>query len=149
MNLTIIQLGIMHLDDCVHLDQESLEQLWTKSQWKKELIDPKRICLGIMDLQIKKLLGICSAWLIMDELHITFLAVHPTYQRKGLGKSLLSELFKRSKTLETNYILLEVKDNNSPAKAFYKTMGFKIVGKRSTLYKDGSDALILKKETKN
>ena len=146
MNLKIIQLREMHLNDCVDLDQKSSNGLWSKSQWEKELTDPKRICLGVKELQTKKLLGLCSAWLVIDELHITFIAVDPMNQRKGLGKFLLSALIKRSKSLQTNHIHLEVKDNNEPAKAFYKSMGFKMVGNRSNLYKDGRDALILKKE---
>ena len=147
MNLTIIQLGIKHLNDCVDLDQKSLNGIWSRSQWEKELTDPKRICLGIIELETKKLLGICSAWLVIDELQITFIAVLPIYQRKGLGKLLLSELIKLSKSLQTIHIYLEVKNNNKPAKAFYKSMGFKTVGNRSHFYKDGSDALILIKET--
>jgi len=149
MNLSTIQLGIMHLSDCMDLDQKTFNGLWTKSQWKRELSDPKRICLGIIELETKKLLGLCSAWLIIDELHITFLAVHPIHQRKGIGKFLLSDLIKRSKSLQINHIHLEVKDNNEDAKAFYKSMGFKTVGNRSNFYKDGSDALILNKETNN
>ncbi len=149
MNLRIIQLGIMHLNNCVDLDQKSLHGLWTRSQWERELTEPKRICLGIIDLKTKKLLGLCSAWLVMDELHITFIAVHPFHQRKGLGKFLLIDLIKRSKSFQTNLIHLEVKDNNEPAKAFYKSMGFKTVGNRPHFYKDGSDALLLNKETNN
>ncbi len=149
MNLTTIQLGIMHLKECVDLDQKSLNGLWSKSQWQRELIDPNRICLGIIELETKKLLGLCSSWLVIDELHITCIAVHPMHQRKGLGRILLSDLIKRSKSLHTNHIYLEVKDNNEPAKAFYKSMGFKTVGNRSNFYKDGSDALILNKETLN
>ena len=139
----------MHLNDCVDLDQKSSNGLWSKSQWERELTDPKRICLGIIELQTKKLLGLCSAWLVIDELHITFIAVHPMHKRKGLGKFLLSDLIKRSKSLQTNQIYLEVKKNNEPAKAFYESMGFKTVGNRSNFYKDGSDALILNKETHN
>ena len=139
----------MHLNDCMDLDQKSLNGIWSKSQWERELTDTKRICLGIIELETKKLLGICSAWLVIDELHITFIAVHPIHKRKGLGTFLLSELIKRSEQLETNHMLLEVKKNNEPAKAFYKSMGFKTVGKRSNFYKDGSDALILNKETPN
>ena len=149
MNLKIIELEIKHLNDCVDLDRKSLDGLWTKSQWERELIDPKRICLGIIELESKKLLGLCSAWLVIDELHITFIAVHPIHQRRGLGKFLLLELIKRSKSLQTNRIYLEVKDTNEPAKAFYKSMGFKTVGNRSDFYKDGSDALLLIKEIKN
>ena len=79
----------MHLNDCIDLDKKSLDGLWTKSQWEKELTDPKRICIGVIELETKKLLGLCSAWLVIDELHITSLAVHPKHQRKGLGKFLI------------------------------------------------------------
>ena len=139
----------MNLNECVDLDQESLNGLWSKSQWERELTDPNRICLGIIELETKKLLGLCSAWLVIDELHLTFMGVHPIHQRKGLGSFLLSDLIKRSKSLQTNLIHLEVKNNNEPAKAFYKAMGFRKVGNRSNFYKDGSDALILNKETIN
>ncbi len=139
----------MHLNDCLDLDQMSLNGLWTKSQWEKELTDPKRICLGIIELETKKLLGLCTAWIVIDELHITSIAVHPIHRRKGLGKFLLSNLIKHSKSLQTNHIILEVKENNETAKAFYKSMGFITVGHRSNFYKDGSDALILNKETIN
>ena len=139
----------MHLNQCVDLDQKSLDGLWTKSQWERELTDPKRICLGIIELETKKLFGLCSAWLATDELHLTFIAVHPIHQRKGLGKILLSDLIKHSKSFQTNHIYLEVKDTNKPAKAFYKSMGFKTVGNRSNFYKDGSDALIFNKEINN
>ena len=149
MNVTIIQLEIMHLNACVDLDQKALNGLWSKSQWEKELTDPKRICLGIIELETKKLLGLSSARLVIDELQITFIAVHPLYQRKGVGKFLMSDLIKRSKLLKINHIHLEVKDNNESARAFYKMMGFKTVGFRSNFYKDGSDALILNKEINN
>ena len=146
MNFTIIRLGIMHLNSCIDLDQESLKGLWTKSQWERELTDPNRICLGIIELETKKLLALCSAWLIINELHITSIAVQPIHQRKGLGKFLMSDLIKRSSSLRTKQIHLEVRDTNKTAKAFYKSMGFKTIGIRSNFYKDGSDALLLTKE---
>jgi len=147
MNLTIIQLGITHLNACMDLDEKSLKGLWNKSQWKRELTDPKRICLGVIELETKMLLGLCSAWLIIDELHITSIAVHPLHQRKGLGKFLLLDLIKRSSSFRTNQIYLEVRDTNEPAKALYKSIGFKTIGNRSNFYKDGGDALLLLKET--
>ena len=146
MDITIIQLGILHLNDCMDLDQKSLKGLWTKSQWVRELTDPKRICLGVLEVETKKLLGLCSAWLMLDELNITSIAVDPIHQRKGLGTLLMSDLLKRSYSLQTNQIYLEVKKTNDPAKAFYKSMGFKIVGNRSNFYKDGSDAIIFTKQ---
>ena len=148
MKLTIIQLGKLHLNACIDLDQKSLKGLWSKSQWEDELTNPKRICLGVIDLETKKLLGLCSAWLIIDELHITSLAVLPTEQRKGLGKLLISNLIKYPKVLRTNHMYLEVKETNEQAKAFYKSMGFKIERYRSNFYKDGSNAIIFTKQLK-
>ena len=148
MNLKTIKLGIMHLNACIDLDKKSLKGLWSKSQWEIELTNPKRICIGVIDLENNKLLGLCSSSLVLDELHITFIAVHPTHQRKGLGKLLMTNLIKLSKPLRTNHIYLEVKDKNEQAKFFYKSMGFKIEGIRSNFYKDGSDALIFTKQLK-
>ena len=139
----------MHLNDCIEIDQKSLKGLWTKSQWVRELTDPKRICIGIIELQSKELLGLCTAWIVIDELHITSIAVHPLHLRKGLGKLLMEDLIKRSNAFQINHIFLEVKDTNEPAKAFYKSMGFQTIGNRSNFYKDGSDALLLFKETNN
>ena len=149
MKVKIIELGIMHLNDCIKIDQKSLKGLWTKSQWERELIDPKRICIGVKDLETKKLLGLCSAWLLVDELHIISMAIHPLHQRNGLGKLLLSDLIKRTNWFEIKKIYLEVKNSNEPAIAFYKSMGFKIVGNRSNFYKDGNDAIIFIKQLTN
>jgi len=146
MNLTIIQLGKLHLNSCLELDKISLKGLWSRSQWEKELTDPKRLCIGIINSETQKLLGLCSSWLVIDELYITCIAVHPTHQRKGLGRILILDLIKRSKPLIINQIYLEVKDTNEPAKAFYKSIGFKSVGNRPNFYKDGSHALIFTKQ---
>ena len=146
MNFKIRQLGILHLNSCFYLDQKALKGLWTKSQWEKELTDPKRICIGVTDLDNEELLGLCSAWLVLNELHITAIAIDPVHQRKGLGKFLISELIKRSKSLNVDLIHLEVKNNNKQAKAFYKCLDFKIVVNRPNFYKDGSDAIIFNKQ---
>ncbi len=146
MNLTIIELEIKHLNSCIYIDEKSLNGLWTKSQWISELTNPKRICIGVIDLVSNKILGLCSAWLVVEELQITFIAVLPTHQRKGIGKLLISDLCKRSKSLRMNLIRLEVKDTNEPAKAFYKSMGFKLKGNRPNFYKDRTDALILTRQ---
>jgi len=146
MNVTIIQLGIMHLNSCFDLDKKSLKGIWSKSQWEKELTDPKRICIGVINPENKRLLGVCTSWLVVDELYLTFLAVQPIHQRKGLGKMLISDLIKRSKSLQVNQIHLEVKATNKSANAFYKSMDFKIVGIRRNFYKDGSEAILFKKQ---
>ena len=149
MNIKIFELGLQDLNACMDLDQKSLKGIWSKSQWERELNDSERICIGAKDIGNKKLFGLCTAWIVIDELHITSIAVLPNHQRKGLGRLLLSELIKRSKSLQTNQIFLEVKDTNKPAKALYKSMGFKLIGNRPNYYQDRSVALTFVRELTN
>ena len=146
MNIKIIQLNIKHLDACYEIDQKSFNGLWTKSQWEKELSDPKRICIGALEMEKKKLLGFCSAWIVLDELQVTSIAVDPFHRRKGLGRFILKDLIIRSKSLRIAKMFLEVKETNEPAKALYQGMGFKTKGRRLNFYKDGNNALVYIKE---
>ena len=140
MEVIIIPLETKHLSLCIELDQKTFKGLWTKSQWEREIRDPKRICLGAFESE--KLLALCSGWFILNELHITVLVVNPLHLRKRLGTLLLSTIIDRAKSLGVNKIILEVKETNEPAKALYENLGFKITGHRSQLYRDGSNALI-------
>ncbi|MBE9135796.1 GNAT family N-acetyltransferase [Nodosilinea sp. LEGE 07088] len=98
------------------------------------------------------LLGLGCYWAILDEAHITVLAVDPRYQRRGLGQWLLLNLLlsacgcrnlvpadHRALTRAT----LEVRPSNSRALALYESFGFETLGRRRRYYADGEDALIL------
>ena len=58
------------------------------------------------------------------------IAIRNGYRGIGLGKYIMSEVLKQGKSLPGIKIFqLEVYDNNKPAIALYKKLGFKIVGK--------------------
>ena len=110
MQVIITPLETKHLGRCLELDQNTFNGLWRKSQWEREIRDPKRISLGAFDSA--KLLGLCSGWFILDELHITILIVDPLNLRKGIGTLILSNIINRAKILGINKIILEVKETN-------------------------------------
>ena len=143
MEVKIIPLESKHLGLCIELDQNTFKGLWTRSQWEREIRDPKRISLGAFES--KKLLALCSGWFILKELHITVLVVNPLHRRKGLGTLILTSIINRAKSKGINKIILEVKETNEPAKALYRKLGFKVTGYRSQLYSDGSNAFIFLK----
>jgi ribosomal-protein-alanine N-acetyltransferase len=88
--------------------------------------------------------GLGCFWSILEEAHITILAVHPDYQRQGLGKFLLYALLRDAKRRQLEWATLEVKPSNQAALSLYQKFGFKEVGRRPKYYKDtGEDALIL------
>jgi [ribosomal protein S18]-alanine N-acetyltransferase len=90
------------------------------------------------------LIGLGCYWSILEEAHITILAVHPDYQRQGLGQLLLYALLRDAKRRQLEWATLEVKPSNQAALSLYEKFGFTEAGRRRHYYKDtGEDALIL------
>jgi ribosomal-protein-alanine N-acetyltransferase len=80
----------------------------------------------------------------LEEAHITILAVHPDYQRQGMGQLLLYALLRDAKRRQLEWATLEVKPSNQAALSLYQKLGFAEAGRRRRYYQDtGEDALIL------
>ncbi len=139
-SLEVIPLTLKDLNACLKLDKIALKGLWSKSLWEKELSDSRRICLGIFDHS--NLIAIGCGWIVVDELQLTAIAVHPIHRRRGLAKLILSNLLVQATHKGCKRATLEVKSNNSAALAFYKSFGFIISGSRRNYYKNGANALI-------
>ncbi|MBE9227107.1 ribosomal protein S18-alanine N-acetyltransferase [Phormidium sp. LEGE 05292] len=91
-----------------------------------------------------RLLAMGCQWAILDEAHITIVAVCPDYQHQGLGQAMLLVLLSRARQRGLERATLEVKASNQPAISLYEKFGFKVAGRRRGYYQDtGEDALIL------
>ena len=134
-------LGPDDLSACLQLDRIALKGLWTKQQWRRELSDNSRLVMGI-DAEDQSLIAVASAWLVVDELQITAVAVDPTHQRCGFGTRVLQALVDRAAALGALSASLEVASTNAEARAFYSRCGFSTTGRRSGYYSNGDDALL-------
>ncbi|MEA5416667.1 GNAT family N-acetyltransferase [Synechococcus sp. BA-132 BA5] len=137
---TLIQLTPEHAGACLELDRAALGGIWSLAQWQRELEEQARPCLGLC--QGLDLLAMACGWLVVDELHITLVAVAREHRRRGLGRRILEELmqtgFRRGATRAT----LEVAARNGPGKGLYEALGFRTAGIRHGYYRNGEDALI-------
>lgn len=133
-------LGDADLEACVSLDRLALGGLWSLEQWQRELSEPARPCLGIGGPEA--LLAAATGWLILDELHVTAVAVHPAHRRLGLGCRALEALLQQGRALGATRATLEVAAGNVGARALYAALGFRTAGRRRGYYRTGEDALI-------
>ena len=84
------------------------------------------------------ILGYAGLHRILEEGHITNIAVHPGARRKGIGAAVLKELVKRAELWGTMDFTLEVRDGDEAAIRFYEDQGFVSEGVRTGYYpKDG------------
>ena len=80
--------------------------------------------------------------------HIMILAVHPAYQKKGIGSLLLAIATDIAEKLPITKIRLEVRTTNIPAIRFYEKHNFDIITKLENYYDDASDAYLMTRDTR-
>lgn len=85
-----------------------------------------------------------GAWIILDEGHVTNVAVARTHRGKGIGRALMLALMQYAANLGAAYLTLEVRRSNAVAQRLYRSLGFVELGVRKHYYEDnGEDALLL------
>lgn len=93
---------------------------------------------------LASIVGFAGLWLMIDESHITTIAMHPDYRGYGLGELMLSSLIGISYEIGARSVTLEVRVSNSVAQNLYRKYGFREAGVRRRYYSDNhEDALIM------
>ena len=144
--LQLKPLEVGQLNQVIELDRLCFGGLWSIDGYRREIESPNSTLLAIIlpTSRGEKVIGLGSFWAIVEEAHITILAVHPDFQGQGLGKLLLFSLLQDAVKRKLARATLEVRENNLVALCLYQKFGFKIAGKRKGYYqKTGEDALIL------
>ncbi len=89
--------------------------------------------------------GMVLARVAADEAEILALAVVPAARRQGLGAALLAAAEARAAGRGAAVMYLEVAERNAAARALYAHASYAFAGRRHGYYRDGGDALVLKK----
>jgi ribosomal-protein-alanine N-acetyltransferase len=108
---------------------------------------PSRAVVTIPATHQASIIGFAGLWLMVDEAHITTIAVHPDFRGKGLGELELATLIQTAYKINAQRVTLEVRVSNYVAQSLYRKYGFREEGKRPRYYSDNQeDALIMSTE---
>lgn len=89
-------------------------------------------------------LGYCGFWAVLDEAHVTTVAIDPTYRGQALGELLLQHMLQRAQSLSIKWMTLEVRLSNHAAQNLYTKYQFETQGVRPRYYQDNQeDAVIM------
>ncbi|CCQ96348.1 putative ribosomal-protein-alanine acetyltransferase [[Clostridium] ultunense Esp] len=96
------------------------------------------------------IVGYGGMWVVMDEAHVTNVAVHPNQRGKKLGEKMMRKLMEEARKLGATQMTLEVRVTNYVAQNLYRKLGFKEAGVRPRYYYDNyEDALIMWADLRN
>jgi ribosomal-protein-alanine N-acetyltransferase len=130
----------------LEIEEKSFPTPWSHRAFESEIRD-NRYAEYFAARIANNLVGYAGMWVVLDEAHITNIAVHPEYRGRSIGDLLLSSLEQRARLLGAGYITLEVRPSNFIARAMYTKHGFQEVSLRKGYYSDTSeDALVMRKD---
>ncbi len=142
-DIRIEPLAKHHLDDLLKVETLCFPTPWTRETFLYEL-ESNKLAHYWVALLVEEVIGYAGMWYILDEGHITNIAVHPLHRREGVGSKLLHSLLLTAIASSLMDVTLEVRRSNQAAIALYERYGFQVEGVRKAYYADnGEDALIM------
>jgi ribosomal-protein-alanine N-acetyltransferase len=134
------------IDQVLQIERKSFATPWSRDSFIME-VNKNNFAYYIVAEKEDKIVGYGGMWLIIDEGHITNIAVHPDYRGLGIGNILVEELIAVCKEKGFMRMTLEVRKSNKVAQSLYIKYGFEACGIRPGYYSDTKeDAVIMWKE---
>ena len=142
--------SVAEIDDVIAIEEASFTNPWTRQMYLAELERPGQSFCYLARTEANAVVGFCSFWLVVDELHINNLAVVPEQRRAGIATALLHHVMTEGARLGAVRATLEVRKSNEPARVLYERLGFAVAGVRRGYYtKPVEDAIVLWREGLN
>ena len=126
------------LDQVLEIENACFQDPWQRKYFEDELKNTE-LCKLFVEKINDEIISFGSMWLMFENCDIVNIAVKPNYQRQGYGQKMLDKLIEEAKNNGCEFIHLEVRCDNEPAKNLYSKNGFEIVRTRKAYYSNGDD----------
>ena len=127
----------------VEIEQEAFATPWTQEIFVHEMTgnDYAHYIVAVEDDEV---IGHCGMWVVLDECHITNVAVRKHMRGHGIGEALMRKAIELCKANDVRLMTLEVRVSNHTAQNLYRKLGFQDGGIRKNYYTDDhEDALVM------
>ena len=140
-----ITVGLMTIEDvdAVHaIEVACFKTPWSRESFMREVTE--NACARYVVLREDgRAIAYAGVWFVLDEGHITNIAVHPDRRGVGYGEQVTRALIQLAADSGMNWMTLEVRRSNKAAQSLYHKVGFIAVGYRKRYYENSEDALIM------
>lgn len=138
----ILPMSVEDLEEVVDIENSVFTYPYTKEAYRYEIEDSIVANLYIYK-ENERILGYIDYWVTFDSCQLCKIAIHPAFQRQGIGEKLMEFMFENLPN-DVEHVFLEVRERNTKAQAFYEKLGFIQIDTRKDYYKDPKeDAIIM------
>ena len=125
------------MQEVLQAEQQCFAQSWTEEDFLRCL--RQRNCIGMVAEAGDKVIGFMIYELHKNKLHILNFAVHPDYQRSGVGLQMAVKLIGKLSSHRRTRITLEVRETNLSGQVFFRNQGFKAIRVLRSFYDDSNE----------
>ena len=137
------KMTIADIDEVYEIERLSFTLPWTKDAFYYEMINNEHAYYVVAETS-EGIVGYCGMWLVMDESHVTNIAIHPQQRGKKMGEGLMQAAIDAAKAHGAVLMTLEARVSNTVAQNLYRKLGFKNGGIRKRYYTDNyEDAIVM------
>lgn len=141
-NATIRRMTIDDIDVVAAIEAATFPTPWSREAFEKELTTNAVARYLVAEVE-GAVIGFAGAWIILDESHVTNIAILKDYRGCGYGRQLTAALMQYLANLGAAYATLEVRKSNTVAQNLYTSLGFVKLGVRKRYYEDNQEDAIL------
>ena len=125
------------------LEQAIFSMPWSEKDFVYEMTENK-VARYLVIEEAGEIIAFAGAHIILDQAHVTNIAVRQDCRGRGLGRMITRALMQYASNLGAEYLTLEVRQSNVTAQNLYKSLGFVKVNVRKRYYEDtGEDAWLM------
>ncbi len=137
------RMTVRDIDQVMQIERASFSAPWSRNAFLGELTE-NHFARYVLMFEGETMIGYGGMWVIIDEAHVTNIAVSPEHRGKHRGEQLLRRMMAEAVAEGARRMTLEVRVSNMPAQGLYRKLGFKDAGIRKGYYTDNrEDALIM------
>jgi len=141
--LHIAPMSDADVKDVLRIEQQSFATTWPSNAFYQELHENK-LAHYYVGRAGDRIVAYGGIWVILEDSHITTIAVSPDARGRKFGETLLLYLLEQAMERGASWMTLEVRESNVVAQALYRKYGFTTVSTRKGYYSDNNEnALVM------
>ena len=141
--LLIRRMTVLDVPQVYALEIAAFPDAWSYQSFMDEM--EKNPCARYLVAEREgEVIAFAGAWIVLEEGHITNIAVKEQERGQGVGEKVTQSLMRYAANLGARYLTLEVRKSNQAARKLYRKLGFMEMYTRIRYYEDnGEDALLM------
>jgi ribosomal-protein-alanine N-acetyltransferase len=138
------KMTVADIDGVLKIEEEAFSLPWTRDAFVQEMTTNLHAYYIVAENDQGQIVGFCGMWMIIDESHITNVAVAEHVKGQGIGEGLMREAIRVARENEVVLMSLEVRVSNTIAQNLYRKLDFQNGGIRKGYYTDNQEnALVM------